>query len=723
MRNAGYFRTPAVHDDRVVFRSEDDLWTVPLDGGTARRLTAGLGECARPVLSPDGALIAFTSREEHHPEVWCMPAEGGQPWRVTFLGATTTAVAWTAENEVVFRSDHAQPFVARHNVLFKVGARGGEPSAFPYGAANDIAFGPRSGIVLGRHTLDPATWKRYRGGRTGHLWVDARGSGTFKRLALPDGNVTSPMWIGARIWFISDHEGIGNLYSCAPTGKDLRRHTDHATYYARAAATDGRTIVYQHAAELWRLDVAGGAAIRIEVDFPSPRNQRSRRFVDAAEFMHSFDVHPEGHSIALDSRGRASTMALWDAPVRALSHEGAARQRLPIWLSDGERIATIADDGNEEVLEILGAGGERTRYDRLDLGRVMSMVSNPKRNALAIANHRLDLLFLDLDTGKVKVLDRNRYHHFTDLTWSPDGAWLAYVSAETAQTRSIKLCRISNGHTTLVTRPEFRDHSPSFDPDGTYLAFASSRVFDPVPDAYYFWHSFPRGSKPYLVMLQAGATDPFRAEPSGFAAPKEESKRNDGAPLRIDVDGIEARVVPFPVPEGRDLRVHALGQKVLLLRASVSGTLGTDSVDLDADARASLEVYDFKEQKHEVLLSGVSDFLVSRDNATTVLRTGRRLRAVKAGERPDEKTEKDPPGRRSGWIDLNRVRVSIDPAAEWRQMFREAWRLQRENFWTPDMSGVNWELVYTRYVPLVEKVAARSEFADLVWEMHGELGT
>jgi tricorn protease len=720
---SGYFRTPTVHGDLVVFRAEDDLWSVDLAGGPARRLTAGLGECARPVLSPDGTLLAFTSREEHHPEVWCMPAEGGRAHRVTFLGANSLAVAWTNDGEIVFRGDHGQPFVGRHSVLFAVTPQPGEPKQLPYGWANDVAYGAQGGVVLGRHTLDPAIWKRYRGGRAGQLWVDARGTGAFKRLPLPDGNVTSPMWIGARIWFVSDHEGIGNVYSCTPAGKDLRRHTDHDVYYARAASTDGRTIVYQHAAELWALDVASDRAARIEVGFASPRAHRNRRFVDAAEFMHSFDVHPDGHSLAVDSRGRAFTLPLWDGPVRALANDGAARQRLPVWLADGERVAAIVDDGEEEALEIVAPPAKRKRFAKLDLGRAMSVVANPKRNTVAIANHRLELIVVDLDAGRATVLDTNRFEHFQDLAWSPDGAWLAYVSAETFLTRSIKLCQVSTGRTALVTRPEFKDRSPSWDPGGAYLAFASYRTFDPVPDAFYFWHSFPRGSKPYLVTLQAAAPNPFLQEPAGFGAQPDDAKKPEkDAAIKIDLDGIDRRVLAFPVPEGRDVSVRAIGGKVLFLRAPVSGSLGADG-DFESDLRASLESYDFKEQKHETLVSGVSEFRVARDDATLVYRAGRRLRALKAGERPDEKTEKDAPSRKSGWIDTGRIRVSVDPGAEWRQMFREAWRLQRENFWTADMSGVDWELVYERYRPLVEKVSARGEFADLIWEMHGELGT
>ncbi|MBN1587301.1 MAG: PD40 domain-containing protein, partial [Candidatus Omnitrophica bacterium] len=244
MLNAGYFRQPTIAGDTVVFVCEDDLWSVPAQGGTALRLTSNLGDVSRPALSRDGKHLAFTSLEEGHPEVYCMPAGGGPAQRITYLGADSQVRDWTPDGKILFVSTAGQAFAKVYRP-HTVAPEGGPSHVLPWGPANDVGFAPgNGGVVLGRNTADPARWKRYRGGTAGKLWVDPKGSGDFRPLmAELNGNLASPLWVGGRIYFLSDHEGVGNLYSCTPEGSDLQRHTDHNEYYARLASTDGQRIV------------------------------------------------------------------------------------------------------------------------------------------------------------------------------------------------------------------------------------------------------------------------------------------------------------------------------------------------------------------------------------------------------------------------------------------------------------------------------------------------
>ncbi|MFN2614023.1 MAG: S41 family peptidase [Actinomycetota bacterium] len=732
MRNAGYFRTPTVNGDVVIFVSEDDLWSVPLAGGIARRLTAGLGAVSRPAISPDGKLVAFTSMEEGHAEVYVMPAAGGPPKRLTYIACNSTVVGWTPRGDIVFRSDHRMPFMMRRQELYRVSPGGGEPKPMNLGVAHEISFGARDRVVLGRNTLDPATWKRYRGGRVGRLWVDARGNGAFKRILDElNGNIASPMWIGERIYFISDHQGIGNIYSVKPDGKDIRRHTDHGEYYARAAASDGRSVAYAHAADLWAFDVKAGVPARIDVEFPSPRTQRNRKFAEAAGYLQGYAPHPDGSSVAVEARGHAFTMPLWDGAVRDIGGTQGVRYRLAQWLADGKRVVCVSDEGGEERIEVYDADGARTkRFDKLDLGRITSMVANPRTATVAVANNRAELHIVDADSGKDVIVERNAFGFTGDIAWSPDGSWLAYDSPASPRTRSIKLVDPA-GKPHEITRPDFNDWSASFDPDGAYLYFVSARIFDPVYDAHFFEASFPLGTKPFVVSLRKDARNPFITEAKGFGEPDKEDEKAEepkgkkvAEKFRVDLEGIEDRVAVFPLPEKRYRQIAGIKGKAIILSLPVRGSLAPDIWTSPDDAGGSIEVFDFETQRSEMIFGGVTDFTVARDGSTMIYRTGNhRLRAVKAGEKPDEKFEKDPPSRRSGWIDLSRIRVSVEPGAEWAQMFREAWRLQRETFWTTNMSGVDWNVVYDRYVPLVEKVATRGEFADLIWEMQGELGT
>jgi len=722
--NAGYFRHPTIAGDVIAFVSEDDVWKVPAEGGAASRLTAGLSEVSRPVLSPDGAHLAFTSREEHHAEVWCMAGSGGPAHRVTWLGAQAIPRLFLDDGRILFVSDAGQPFASQFHA-YAVAPDGGPAEQQPFGPVREVAFGPSGGVVLGRNTADPARWKRYRGGTAGRLWIDQRGSGSFKPLLDLPGNLASPMWIGRRVYFLSDHEGVGNLYSVRPDGRDLRRHTDHDRYYARFAVTDGARVVYQHAADVWLFDPDEDEARLVEVDFRSPRAQRGRRFVPADRYLTNYALHPDGKALAVETRGKVFTMGLWEEGVTQVGQPDGVRYRLVSWLSGGEHVVAISDEDGEDTIEVYAPNGGARRLGGLDLGRVTALAPSPTGPRVALTNHRQELLLVDLDDGALALLDRSQFGHLSGPAWSPDGQWLAYCCATTTQTVSIVLCQVATGTTTPVTAPEFRDFAPVFDPAGNHLYFLSYRRLDPVYDSVFFDLGFPRAVVPCLVTLRADLESPFLPRARGLAPPTQKPPEERATPpeVRVDLDGIERRLVPFPVPEGRYRALAALPGKVLFHSWPIEGSLGRDWSRLQPDPSGAIEVWDLVEQKHDTLVSGVSSFTVSRDGTALVYAAGNRLRAVKAGEKPPEGTEHEKPGRASGWIDLERVRVSVDPPSEWRQMYLEAWRLQRDHFWVEDMSGVDWVEVRDRYLPLVDKVASRGEFSDLMWEMQGELGT
>lgn len=762
MAEAGYYRDPTIHRETVVFACEDDLWTVPASGGVARRLTSNPGRASAPALSPEGERLAFAGRDEGNDEVYVMPAAGGEAERLTYLGAATRVVGWAPDGaEILFASDARSPF--RRSVdLYAVPAAGGEPERLPVGPAASISYGPGGGVVIGRNTTDIARWKRYRGGLTGELWVDAAGDGEWRHLIELDGNVAVPLWVEDRIYFVSDHEGVGNLYSCDPDGSGLRRHTDHADYYARHPATDGARIVYHAGADLFLFDPEDDESHRIAVEFYSPRAERKRRFVKADRYLRGYDLHPKGHSVALTARGQAFAMHNWEGAATRLAagdgEEGAARHRLAAWLHDGRRIALVCDATGEEAVEVhaarngFDANGESAAPERIEaeaIGRPVSLFASPTDDALALTNHRNELVLVDPNDRSARVLDRSDHGPIRGAAWSPDGRWLAYGFQRSRQTSAIRLCDVGSGEVHDATEPVLWDERPGFDPEGKYLYFVSRRDFNPVYDNLHFDLGFPKGMRPCLLTLAADEPSPFAPRPAETgddddkadnkadengdagdgtaenAAAGENGEAGEGGPeaLRVDLEGITGRVVAFPVSEGRYGRVRGIKGKVLFSSYPVEGSLDRDWFSTGAPpARGKVEVYDFAQRTREPLIEGITDFEVSGDARTLIYRAGNRLRVLKAGEKP-KKDAGNKPGRKSGWLDLGRPKVSVQPAAEWRQMYREAWRMQRDNFWTADMSGVDWQEIYERYRPLLDRVATRSEFSDLMWEMQGELGT
>ena len=725
----------------VVFVCEDDLWTVSVEGGIARRLTSNLGAVSFPSFSPDGTLLAFTGREEGSGEVYCMPAPGGEAKRLTYQGSDGEVVGWKPDGTGILYTSATED--AFQSWLWSISPEGDFPRRLPYGPANHISFGESEGVVIGRLTRDPARWKRYRGGTAGRLWIDVEGDNEFQPLIPADGNFTTPMWIGERIYFISDHEGIGNIYSCLPSGEELRRLTHQEEYYCRWAQTDGKRIVYHAGAELYVYDIERDTDAQVPIEFRSPQVQRQRKFVDTSDYLQEFATHPDGHALALTVRGKVFSMANWEGAVLQHGERDGVRYRLTEWLNDGVRFVAISDAGGEEAIEIHTRDGSQdtVRLEGLDIGRPTGLHVSPKKDQIALRNNRFELLLVDLETKEIRQLDKSPYNSISGFAWSPDGRWIAYSFATTERTSSIKICKVETGDTWLVTPPEFTDVAPAWDPEGKYLYFLSYREFKPVYDHLHFDLGFPQAVRPLLVTLRKDLPNPFVPVPGPLEETKDEDKKEekDGAetkdtenddtkkeekPIEIDFDGLQRRVVVFPYPEGHFGQIAGIEGKALFTSfpvvASVQSFLDQD----DSEPKGTLHVYDFKEQKTDTIVTDIDYFTLSQDNKTLVYRAGDRLRVLKSGEKPDEKSEeKEGTNRQSGWIDLNRVKASVVPTAEWRQMYREAWRLQRDYFWTEDMSGVDWERVYQRYLPLLERIATRAEFSDLMWEMQGELGT
>jgi tricorn protease len=725
---AGYLRYPHVHGDLITFVAGDAVWLGPAGGGHAWRLSADDVPVSYPRFSPDGTRVAWTSWRDGNPEVYCADSEGGAATRLTYWGDPQTRVTgWTAAAEVLAITSAGQPAMKYRRAYAVPADEGAPPRLLPFGPVNDLAIEPSATALLtGSVAGEPAFWKRYRGGRVGKLWTATATDGLFTRiLAELDSQLASPMLIGGRLFFLSDHEGTGNIYSCALDGSGIRRHTDHDGLYARNPATDGQRIVYHVVGDIWMLDgPEAPEPHQIDMSLGSPAAARATRLVSAQDHLGDLDCDRTGQASVVEVRGTVHWLTHKDGPARALLVDPRARGRLPRVLGDTGRAVWVTDSAGADALEIGAVAGEPGTVSLAEglLGYVTQLAVSPDGATVAVAAHDGRLLLVDVASEQVSELATSGDGLVTGLSWSPDSAWLAWSEPKLKPLGRIRMVRVAPhdpGREIIdVTDGRFADTSPVFTADGLYLAFLSQRTFDPVYDTHTFDLSFPFGGRPYLVPLAAQTPSPFGPMPGGRPVSNEAGEDSaDAVTVTVDAAGLAERVLPVPVEEARYRSLRAVKGGLVWLRAPVSGVLGEGGADLDDDRpRSALQRFDLRKHEVKELASGVDWYRVSGDGTRLVVRDHDELRVMPSARKPDDSSD-------TVTVDLTRARFQADPAALWQHAYTEVGRIMRRDFWVAGMSGVDWDGVLEEYRPLLTRIRGAADFADLLWDLVGELGT
>lgn len=719
----GYNTYPDISGNKVIFVSDDDIWSMDLDGGKPRRLTNDLGVVSSPRFSRDGRHIAFcASLHSGAPatEVYVIPSEGGDARRLTYYGSPMTGLAgWTDRGEVAVATDSGTPFV-RWRELVAITPDGKKRRPLNLGPASHVEY-DKGRVLLGRNTEELLFWKHYKGGRRGKLWIDRNGKGNFTKFQELDGNITSPMFLGDRVYFICDHEGSGNIYSVDLNGRRIKRHTKHSPGYARNARTDGKRIVYQSDGDIYLFDPVAGSSKVLDIDLPANRQGRAEKFVKPLDFTEDYSLSPAGERLSFIVRGKAFAMGNWEGAVVQLGKRNGVRYKNSRFNHDGKTISVVSDEGGEEHVEVYGMDGARKSTFDIDFGLIESIEPSPAGNSVAVTNNRFELFILDLSTKKAKRIDRSEVSYIEDVAWSFDGRHIAYSKPESENSSRIRIADTRTGRVEDVTTPNSFDFSPAFDPEGKYLYFLSSREVNPVYDKIVFDLGFPLTVKPFVATLRKDVQSPFLPSPRPLTAEKGDEK----ASFAVDMDGIAERVEAFPVDEGNYAKIAGTKGRALFLSFPVEGAKRF-FIFSHGRRKGTLSCYNFSDQTVDKLASGVSDFRLSGDSSAMLLRTGEGFRVLKSGEKADKEREKEShrePGRKSGLVDLDRIKVKVDIPSEWRQMLQETWRRMRENFWRRDLRGVNWPSVLKRYQPMIDRIGSRSELSEVLKEMQGELGT
>ncbi len=711
-------RFPDIHGERVVFVYAGDLYTAPLAGGVAFRLTSHPGQELYPKFSPDGQWIAFSAEYSGTRQVHVIPAGGGEPRQLTWYndvgpmpprgGTDYRVLDWHPDGRHVAVRANRTPWSERDGRPYLVPIDGGleQPMAIPESGGG--SFSPDgTKFVYTPIDRDFRNWKRYRGGRAQDVWVYDLAANTSLQLTTERATDHQPMWLDDTVYFVSDREYTLNLYAIAPTGGEARAVTAFKDFDVLWPSSGPGGIVFENGGGLWHFDPASGASrevpIRVQGDLP----ETLPRYVQGKDFIESFAVSPGGERAVFGARGELFSVPAKNGETRQLSRTPDAREMSVSWSPDGKWIAYLSDASGEYEIWLRaqdGSGEPRQLTRDGDIWR-LPPVWSPDSSRLAYGDKARRLRVVEVSTGTTVDADVGTVEEIDGYTWSPDSRWLAYSKTNASRNSSIWLYSVDSGQPRQLTPDESIEFSPAFDPQGRYLYFLSNRDHGLTFSAYEFNYLYTNATRVYAATLAADGPPLLRpkSDEVGAAKPdgKSEDKPKDAAPprLRIDLPGFNERVVALNAPPGNYAALSANAEGVFY--AALGGNGGGGELrflGLEPDSKPDT-------------VAAVTGYALSADGKKLLLRRGGDFAIVDAKPKADFDAAK---------LDLAGMELLVDPRREWRQMFVDGWRVLRDWFYDEGMHGQDWNAIRARYEPLVAHVGSRADLDYILQEIGGE---
>lgn len=711
----GYYREPALHGETLIFVAEGDLWKVDVDGGTARRMTTHTEEEGTPAISADGKSVAFVGRYEGPAEAYTMPIDGGAPTRRSYGLSPRAIVGWDPDGRPVAATQALSGLPNTQLVALATGDRAGIDAVVPLLQAADGCWDDRGTLYFTRLPFQGSHTRRYKGGTAQQLWSWRKGEEARPLTADYAGTSKDPMLFRGRIYFASDRDGVMNLWSMLADGGDVIQHTRHAEFEVQDPYLHDGRIVYQHGADIRLFDARAEEDRKIPIVLDSDLDQTRENWVDDPfDYLTASHISSDGERLALTARGKIFVAPVGKGRlVQAGAHVGV-RHRDARFMPDGERLLVFADTSGEVELWTAPADGLAESVQLTDDGEILRWEAVPSPDGKWIAHHDKNqrLYLYDVEKKRNREIARNDVADYGGLAWSPDSRWLAYIEGAPNLMARLWIHEVDGGANRPVTTDRYNSRAPAWHPDGKSLYFLSDRrLVSVVPSPWGAYQPEPfldRRTEIYHLALTEGMESPFAAphELRGEKADDEKKKDDEDEELevRIDFEGLVERIERLPVEAG-NYGGLTVNDKALFWSSRDAGKPGSKlmAIEISRESPEAVTVTD-KANSYEM----------SADGKKLLLRGSRRFDVVPA-KAAKAKTSKETRVDLSGW------KLSVVPREEWRQMFDEAWRLERDYFYDPGMHGVDWPAMRDKYRPLVDRVTTRAELSDVLAQMVAEL--
>jgi len=727
------FREPDVSESMITFVYAGDIWVVAKEGGTATKLSSPAGEEKFPKFSPDGNHIAFTANYSGNWDVYVIPTTGGVPERLTSHGGYDQVIDWHPDGSKILFTSSRESGRQRYSQFYEISLEGGMPQklAIPYGSLG--SYSPDGGkLVFNFKSRINRTWKRYKGGWAPDLWIYDLATNTSENITNNASSDEFPMWVGDKVFYSSDH-GSNSRYNLwmhdtnSGTNTQITNYTEYDIHYPSAGPSD---IVYENEGKLYLMSIANQQSREVKVNVVTDQISLAEKRVKAENNLAWYDISPDGKRLIASARGDVFSIPAENGVTLNLTTSDNANDRTPAWSPDGKSIAYWSDASGEYQLMVYDTQtGKTDQVSSYTSGFKYALFWSPDSKKVAFVNQAMEMSYFDMDSRQTVRIDKGLYmfhgplSNFT-FSWSSDSKWIAYSKENLNRNSSIHLFNTDTKSSTKVTSEFYNDYSPTFDPDDKYLYFLTNRSIRPLysdlDNTFIYPNSTmiaavplnstvehilaPKNDEVSISKEESEDTDEEESKKKGKKAGKKKSKdeATTDSSIKVNLVDFEDRITLLPVDAGRYGGLEAVSGKLVFMHYPNTGS---------ANGSSSLEYYDIEDRKAKTIMSGVNGFEVSSNGEKIAVSSGGKMGIISISE--GQKIDKP--------IDMSNVVMTVSPMNEWKQLYRESWRLQRDYFYDADMHGLDWDAIGEQYEKLIEQCVTRWDVNFVLGELIGEL--